>query len=88
MSCAGYVIVSTDDCTKTVEVTTTQIVNVITEGPVGPTGAVGPAGPAVPGVPTFIQSTAPTAGQIGAYTTYSWWDTSGGNLNLWVENGI
>lgn len=36
MSCAGYVIVYNDDCTKIVEVTTTNIVKVVTEGPAGP----------------------------------------------------
>lgn len=34
------------------------------------------------GVPTFIQTTAPvTPGK------YLWWDTSGGNLTLWIEDG-
>jgi hypothetical protein len=82
MSCAGYVTVSTEDCTKIVEVTTTQVVNVITEGPAGPTGAN------FPGSPMFIQNFSPTIDQIGTFSTYSWWDTSGGNLSLWVETGV
>lgn len=35
----------------------------------------------------FVQPTAPTAGQLNGATTYVWWDTSGGNLTLWVEDG-
>lgn len=31
---------------------------------------------------TYIQPTQPTAD--GPYT---WWDTSGGNLTLWIEDG-
>lgn len=33
----------------------------------------------------FIQDTAPT---VDPGITYTWWDTSGGNLTLWVENGL
>lgn len=33
----------------------------------------------------FIQSTAPS---VTPGTPYTWWDTTGGNLTLWIENGI
>ena len=39
------------------------------------------------GVPTFIQSTEPTEAQLGTFTKFAWWDTSGGNLTLWIEDG-
>lgn len=48
MSCAGYVIVSTADCTKIVEVSTTNVVNVVTEGPAGAKGETGATGAGVP----------------------------------------
>jgi hypothetical protein len=50
MSCAGYVIVSTEDCTKIIEVSTTNVVRVITEGPVGATGPQGPPGASITGL--------------------------------------
>jgi hypothetical protein len=40
-----------------------------------------------PYLPTFIQPTAPTAGQLGGITQYLWLDTSGSPPNLWVYNG-
>ena len=36
------------------------------------------------GAPTYIQSTQPT----GTPSQYLWWDTSGGNLTLWIEDGV
>jgi hypothetical protein len=33
--------------------------------------------------PVFIQASAPS--HVGAY---SWWDTSGGDLTLWIEDGV
>jgi hypothetical protein len=39
------------------------------------------------GSPTFIQSTQPTTGELGGQDQYLWWDTSGGNLTLWIEDG-
>jgi len=36
------------------------------------------------GVPTYIQSTKPT----GTPSKYLWWDTSGSNLTLWIEDGV
>ena len=33
----------------------------------------------------FIQSTPPIVAPGVAYT---WWDTSGGNLTLWIEDGL
>lgn len=35
------------------------------------------------GVPTFVQEDEPV--YVGAYT---WWDTSGGDLTLWIEDGL
>lgn len=40
-----------------------------------------------PYLPTFIQTTAPTAGQLGSITQYLWLDTSGSQPNLWVYSG-
>lgn len=40
-----------------------------------------------PYLPTFIQTTAPTAGQLGSITQYLWLDTSGSQPNLWVYTG-
>jgi hypothetical protein len=34
------------------------------------------------GTRTYVQSTAPTADG-----PYLWWDTSGGDLTLWIEDG-
>lgn len=39
------------------------------------------------GVPTFIQSTAPSEAQLGTFDKFAWWDTTGGNLTLWIEDG-
>ena len=36
------------------------------------------------GIPTYIQPSKPTA----ASAKYAWWDTSGGNLTLWIEDGV
>lgn len=38
-------------------------------------------------VPTFIQNTAPSLHQLNGLDKYQWWDTSGGNLTLWIETG-
>ena len=51
-------------------------------------GPEGPIGPARPGSPQFIQATAPTTPQLNGATKYAWWDTSGGDLTLWIEDGI
>lgn len=51
-------------------------------GPQGDTGATGSTGPTL-GVASYVQATDPAI--AGAYT---WWDTSGGNLTLWIEDGI
>lgn len=79
--------------TMATEITTTQqvvvtetAINVIelsTPGPQGP-----PATGTGSGSLTFIQATQPSAGQISGLTTYAWWDTSGGDLSLWIEDGI
>ena len=39
------------------------------------------------GDPSFIQATTPTAGQLDGATRYAWWDTSGGDITLWIEDG-
>lgn len=39
-------------------------------------------------VPTFIQDSAPSSAQLNGATKYQWWDTTGGNLTLWIETGI
>lgn len=35
-------------------------------------------------IPTFIQSASPST----TADKYLWWDTSGGNLTLWIEDGV
>lgn len=45
------------------------------------------AGQLVNGVPTFIQNTQPTLQQLNGLNKYQWWDTSDGNLTLWIETG-
>lgn len=77
--------------TMATEITTTQQV-VVTETAVNviELSTPGPQGPPATssGSPTFIQTTQPSAGQISGLTTYAWWDTSGGDLSLWIEDGI
>lgn len=59
------------------------------QGPPGPPGPQGPPGPAgsgegtMIGVPVFVQDTAPT----GVTGPYVWWNTTGGDLQLFVETG-
>lgn len=57
------------------------------KGDTGATGDQGPKGdkgdPSFIGTPTFIQSTAPTY----SASPYAWWDTTGGDLTLWIEDG-
>jgi hypothetical protein len=67
-----------------VQEVTASVVEVITPGPQGPSGD---GGSSQIGVPTFIQSTQPTTGELGGQDQYLWWDTSGGNLTLWIEDG-
>ena len=50
------------------------------QGPPGGGGGGGIAGD----TPVFIQPVAP----VTTATAYSWWDTSGGNLTLYIEDGI
>jgi hypothetical protein len=50
----------------------------------GMQGATGP----LKGIPTFIQDTAPTPQDYVGYTKYAWFDTSGGDLTLWIEDGV
>lgn len=57
-------------------------VQITTAGPQGPQGIPAPA------VPTYIQSTQPTVSELAGYVKYAWWDTSGGDLTLWIEDGI
>lgn len=53
-----------------------------TQGLQGIQGEQGESGVAV-GSPTFIQDDPPV--YAGAY---AWFDTSGGNLTLWIEDGL
>ncbi|GDX76007.1 hypothetical protein LBMAG41_10830 [Cyanobium sp.] len=39
------------------------------------------------GNPAFIQATQPSALELAGATRYAWWDTSGGDLTLWIEDG-
>ena len=38
--------------------------------------------------PLFIQASPPTAEQLGGASRYQWWDTSGGALTLYIEDGV
>ena len=38
--------------------------------------------------PLFIQASPPTAEQLGGASRYQWWDTSGGALTLYIEDGL
>lgn len=71
------VVVTENSLSTTVSVPITSVVTATTKGPQGATG----------GIPTFIQTTQPTIGQLEDYTQYVWWDTSGGDLTLWIEDG-
>jgi hypothetical protein len=59
------------------------------ESLLGPPGPPGPQGPpvAVAIVPTVIGPTPPTTEQLNGHTQFLWWDTSGGALTLWIEDG-
>ena len=73
-----------DNTTVAVSVPETTVITATTTGPQGPAG---PSGSST-GSPTFIQATQPTSGELGGATKYAWWDTSGGDLTLWIEDGI
>lgn len=66
MTCCGSVTVTNSNCSVVIELTSTKVVDVITEGPIGPTGATGatgatgPTGPAGP--PKSITVAIPQAG--------------------------
>ena len=38
--------------------------------------------------PLFIQASPPTAEQLAGAQRYQWWDTSGGALTLYIEDGV
>jgi hypothetical protein len=88
--------VNISESTNTVNVTTgdnttavvsVPVTTVVTTTALGPQGPAGPSGSST-GSPTFIQATQPTSGELGGATKYAWWDTSGGDLTLWIEDGI
>lgn len=62
-------------------------VKVDRSGTTGPVGPPGPQGAPSAGIPVFVQSTQPTLAQLNGATQYVWWDTSGGNLTCWIEDG-
>jgi hypothetical protein len=37
--------------------------------------------------PLFIQASPPSAQQLAGASRYQWWDTSGGALTLYIEDG-
>jgi hypothetical protein len=88
--------VNISESTNTVNVTTgdnttavvsVPVTTVVTTTALGPQGPPGPSGTST-GSPTFIQTAQPTSGELGGATKYAWWDTSGGDLTLWIEDGI
>ena len=38
--------------------------------------------------PLFIQGSPPTLQQLAGASRYQWWDTSGGALTLYIEDGV
>ncbi len=36
----------------------------------------------------FIQASPPSAQQLAGASRYQWWDTSGGGLTLYIEDGV
>jgi hypothetical protein len=38
--------------------------------------------------PLFIQASRPSAQQLAGASRYQWWDTSGGALTLYIEDGV
>jgi hypothetical protein len=38
--------------------------------------------------PLFIQGSPPTQQQLAGASRYQWWDTSGGALTLYIEDGV
>ena len=38
--------------------------------------------------PLFIQASPPTTEQLAGAQRYQWWDTSGGALTLYIEDGV
>lgn len=76
---SNSIYITENDLTTVVSAPETTVVTAI---------AVGPQGAAQPGVPTFIQTTQPTNTQLNGAVQYAWWDTSGGDLTLWIEDGI
>ena len=38
--------------------------------------------------PLFIQGSPPTQQQLAGSSRYQWWDTSGGALTLYIEDGV
>ena len=82
-----HVVVENDTRIVVVEEETGVVIQLTGVGPQGPQGPEGPSGSLI-GSPTFIQTTQPTIGQLNGATKYAWWDTSGGDLTLWIEDGI
>jgi hypothetical protein len=81
--------VNVSSVTNTVTVTENGSTTVVTTPVASVVTAItaGPQGNAAPGVPSFIQTTQPTVAQLMGFDEYLWWDTSGGDLTLWVEDG-
>ena len=46
------------------------------------------ATPATVADPLFIQASPPTTEQLAGSQRYQWWDTSGGALTLYIEDGV
>jgi trimeric autotransporter adhesin len=68
MTCCGSVTVTNSTCSVVIELTATQVVDVITAGPVGPTGATGATGIGVPA--------GGTTGQVLAKNSNTNYDTA------------
>jgi hypothetical protein len=63
MTCCGSVTVTNSNCSVVLELTSTTVVDVITDGPVGPAGATGPTGAAgAPGPPKAVTIALPVNG--------------------------
>lgn len=63
MTCCGSVTVTNSNCSVVLQLTSTRVVDVITEGPIGPTGATGTTGATgAPGPPKGLTITLPVTG--------------------------
>ena len=70
MTCCGSVTVTNSNCSVVLELTSTRVVDVITDGPIGPAGATGATGASgAPGPPKSLTIALPVSGD--EYTLFN-----------------